>query len=326
MPIGFGQPELEMMGYFQFKKVWLTLVDVRAELRNRGEKFNRMLPKAMLMKKLALLVNIEEKQEARTFLEAENALNDERIAKERRDLVGEAQLLAQMLLADALDAAGQVYVFGKGAFDRLDGEPIDPDFADFMDYDVIKQLWQQRVSPDKTTAVVADALSVLQQATNTLSEIGAAVNGRGTSGMNNATAPKFPSASKMKLATAVEAFSGRQISLTTAFLWGKRINRVACGPAVAYVLTDAGEVFCWGGNKRQWRYFYDDETYVDDEVDPLRGTGALALSSSSSAPALPGAQSSGALSTSHHSNQQAPALQRPLTTRSEMLKLSIPSR
>lgn len=314
-----------MMGYFQFKKVWLTLVDVRAELRNRGEKFNRLLPRTALMKKLALLVNIEEKQEARTLLEAENALNDERIAKERRDLVAEAQLQAQMLLADAMDAAGHVYVFGKGAFDRLDGDPIDPDFAEFMDYEVVRQLWQQRVRPDRTTAVVAEALSVLQDAANTSSKAGDTTNSHQSQSKASSAGSKFPSASKMKLATAVEAFSGRQISLTTAFLWGRRVSHVACGSAVAYALTDAGEAFCWGGNKRQWRYFYDDETYVDDEVNPIRAKEAHGMGSSQSASALSQPQPSDASSTEHRSNQQSPGLQRSLTTRSEMLKLSIPS-
>uniref|UniRef100_K3WD88 Calmodulin n=1 Tax=Globisporangium ultimum (strain ATCC 200006 / CBS 805.95 / DAOM BR144) TaxID=431595 RepID=K3WD88_GLOUD len=113
-------PELGMMGYVQFKKVWLSLVDVRAELRNRGERFNRFLPNSTLTKKLEVLVNLEEKQEATTLLEAANALDDERIACERRNLVGEVLLLSRVVLADALDAAGQVYVFGKGPFNYFD--------------------------------------------------------------------------------------------------------------------------------------------------------------------------------------------------------------
>lgn len=293
-----------MLGYRQFKKVWLTLIDVRAELRNRREKFNRFLPNSMLMKKLELLVNLEEKQEARTLLEAENALDDERIAKERRDLVHEAQLLAQMLLADALDAAGQVYVFGKGAFDRLDGQPFEPDFVDFMDYDLIRQLWMQRVRPDRTSSVVVDALSVLQQSMEIQ-----------TIDLGKRSGSRFPSLPKVKLATSVEAFSGRQISLATAFLWGKRINSVAYGTAVTYALTDAGEAFCWGGNKRQWQYFYDDKTNADSEGD------TMALTSSDSH------------SITHGQNLTTPGTigdlkrvqKRPLTARSEMLKLSNPS-
>lgn len=310
-----AKPELELMMYYQFKRVWLMLVDVRAELRNRHEKFNRLLPAAMLLKKLELLVNLEEKQEARTLLEANNALEDERIAKERRDLVHEAQLLSQCLLAEAFDAAGQVYVFGKGAFDRLDGEPVDPDFVEFMDYEMVKQLWRQRVRPDRSSFVVADALKTVNDTKNALRQAGGrggvATGNQAQTDVSTPSIPsiQYPSHAKISIATATEAFSGRQISLATAFLWGKRISHVSCGLAVAYALTDSGEAFCWGGNKRQWRYFYDDKTYVDDESKTFKST-MLAP---------------GVVPHDNRSVQQSTQLHRPLTTRSEMLKLSIPS-
>ncbi|KAE9277152.1 hypothetical protein PF008_g28916 [Phytophthora fragariae] len=112
-----------MLPYVQFKKAWLTVVDVQAELRLRGERFNRFLPNSILAKKLAMLVNSEEKQEAMTLLEANNTLSDEIVVAKRRELVKKARLLAQVTLAEALDAAGQVYVFGKGAYQRFDSEP-----------------------------------------------------------------------------------------------------------------------------------------------------------------------------------------------------------
>ncbi|KAF1783522.1 EF-Hand 1, calcium-binding site [Phytophthora cactorum] len=139
--------DLEMLSYLQFKKAWLSVVDVQAELRQRGEKFNRFLPPKMLAKKLAMLVSLEEKQEALTLLEANNTLSDEMIATQRRELVTEARCLARVTLAEALDAAGHVYVFGKGAYQRFDCEPKEPDFVDFMDYNIVRELWQQRVCP-----------------------------------------------------------------------------------------------------------------------------------------------------------------------------------
>ncbi|KAG6970059.1 hypothetical protein JG688_00005067 [Phytophthora aleatoria] len=143
----YEDPELEMLSYLQFKKAWLSVVDVQAELRQRGEKFNRFLPPKMLAKKLAMLVSLEEKQEALTLLEANNTLSDEMIATQRRELVTEARCLARVTLAEALDAAGHVYVFGKGAYQRFDCEPKEPDFVDFMDYNIVRELWQQRVCP-----------------------------------------------------------------------------------------------------------------------------------------------------------------------------------
>ncbi|KAE8954128.1 hypothetical protein PR002_g32172, partial [Phytophthora rubi] len=142
-----------MLPYVQFKKAWLTVVDVQAELRLRGERFNRFLPNSILAKKLAMLVNSEEKQEAMTLLEANNTLSDEIVAAKRRELVKKAHLLARVTLAEALDAAGQVYVFGKGAYQRFDSEPREPDFVEFMEYSVVRDLWHQRVAPPGTTSI-----------------------------------------------------------------------------------------------------------------------------------------------------------------------------
>ncbi|RLN48366.1 hypothetical protein BBJ29_007360 [Phytophthora kernoviae] len=136
----YEDPELEAMPYIQFKKAWLSIVNVQAELRQRGERFNRFLPPAMLAKRLSMIVNLEEKQEARTLLEVNNALSDEDIIVQRRELVKEAQFLARVTLAEALDAAGQVYVFGKGANQRFDSEPREPDFVEFMGYGAIHDL------------------------------------------------------------------------------------------------------------------------------------------------------------------------------------------
>ncbi|KAG7387160.1 hypothetical protein PHYPSEUDO_014680 [Phytophthora pseudosyringae] len=268
----YEDPELEMMPYVQFKKAWLSIVDVHAELRLRGEKFNRFLPPRMLTKKLAMLVNLEEKQEAMTLLEANNTISDEIIAAQRRGLAKEARLLAHVTLAEALDAAGQVYVFGKGAYQRFDSEPKEPDFVDFMEYGIVRELWQQRICPSIGTSTNATASSKSDEknssgskATRTQSASRSAGMKRTNSGdkdssSNSGDGDTRLSPSRTKLETSAHAFANRQVSRTTAFLWGKRVNQVACGAAVAYALTDAGEVFCWGGNKRQWRYFYDEVT------------------------------------------------------------------
>ncbi|KAL3665627.1 hypothetical protein V7S43_009661 [Phytophthora oleae] len=281
----YEDPETETMPYLQFKKAWLTIVDVQAELRLRGEKFNRFLPPRMLAKKLAMLVNLEEKQEAMTLLEANNTLSDEVIAMQRRELVKEARLLALVTLAEALDAAGQVYVFGKGAYQRFDSEPKEPDFIDFMEYKVVRELWQQRVFPTSETNTNGKNSSGSKAIQST---------GMGPSDVaNNEDGIKRLSPSRTKLEASARAFANRQVSKSTAFLWGKRVNQVACGAAVAYALTDSGEVFCWGGNTRQWKYFYDEAT----------------------------ANGSSSTSGSSHST-----VQHPLTPRSEMLKLfALPS-
>ncbi|TYZ58766.1 hypothetical protein PybrP1_003335 [[Pythium] brassicae (nom. inval.)] len=304
-------PELEMMGYHQFKKVWLSLVDVRAELRGRHERFNRFLPTSVLAKKLEALVTLEEKQEAKTLLEAANSLEDERVARERRELVDDAQLLARVALGEALDAAGQVYVFGKGPFGCFDGEPVQPDFADFLEFGLVQELWTARVRP--SSAATAPALVLEREPAGgpgspepgrPETEDSAATQSPGAS-TTQARTP-LESRSRIAVAAAARAFANRQVSLATAFLWAKRVRSVACGAVAAFAVTDAGEVFCWGGKQRAWRYFYDQSSALASGADgdtverPLRRSGGAR-------PALP--------------NDPG----RPLTTRSEILKLSLPT-
>lgn len=302
-----------MMGYFQFKKVWLSLVDVRVELRNRHEKFNRFLPDSMLIKKLEALVNLEETQEAKTLLEAANALDDEKIARERRNLVDEALILSRVVLGEALDAAGQVYMFGRGPFNSFDGDPIEPDFVDFMEYEVVKELWKERVRPNSMTSTPVESADPHASGTNDISEKTSDSGSKpatgstpSTSTANSSKAPSsaaLQSLSRIAVAAAAQAFTNRQVSLVTAFLWGKRVKHIACGSVVAYAVTDSGEVFCWGGKQRKWQYFYDHSTLKD------RTDGYTADRPQSKGGARPLATEPG----------------RPLTARSEMLKLSIPS-
>lgn len=299
-----------MMGYFQFKKVWLSLVDVRAELRNRHEKFNRFLPDSVLMKKLQVLVNLEEKQEATTLLEAANALDDEKIARERRHLVEEALVLSRVVIGEALDAAGHVYLFGKGPFNCFDGDPMEPDFVDFIEYELVKKLWKERVRPDSTamSTPVESADPSSPEVNDNSEKIGGGGSFKPVSG--NAPNDKAPSStaqlqslSRIAVAAAAQAFESRQVSLVTAFLWGKRVKHIACGSVVAFAVTDSGEVFCWGGKQRKWQYFYDHSTLKDGAdgytVDRPQSRGG--------------------------ERPFVKELDRPLTTRSEMLKFSVPS-
>ncbi|KAG3185138.1 hypothetical protein PC128_g13417 [Phytophthora cactorum] len=295
----YEDPELEMLSYLQFKKAWLSVVDVQAELRQRGEKFNRFLPPKMLAKKLAMLVSLEEKQEALTLLEANNTLSDEMIATQRRELVTEARCLARVTLAEALDAAGHVYVFGKGAYQRFDCEPKEPDFVDFMDYNIVRELWQQRVCPSTGSGPNTANLR--------FAGVKSTDNEKNNSHSHSANIDKRPSPSRTKLEASARAFASRQVSKATAFLWGKRVNHVACGAAIAYALTDAGEVFCWGGNKRQWKYFYDEDTATPVGEDPSTSDALAELAR-------------------FGSRRDSSLLKTPLTARSEMLRLfALPS-
>ncbi|KAJ0406874.1 hypothetical protein ATCC90586_002904 [Pythium insidiosum] len=301
-------PELEMMPYYQFKRVWLSLVDVRAELRQRNAKFNRFLPTSSLVRLLETLVNEEEKQETKMLREAAATLEEERIAKYRRWLVEEATLLARVALSDALDGAGQVYVFGAGAgaLARFDGSPIKPDFVDFMDYEAVESLWRDRVRPSAELVETFEK-AALANASLRAQQSGYQVRRRGE---EDDSAMARLSRTRITLHAAAKAFREQRVSLTTAFLWGKRVRQVACGTTVILALSDTGEVFCWGGNKRQWRYFYDHKTSAAGDVADHVAEAVVAATTTMGEITL--------------QRRGSDVDARPLTTRSEMLQQCLP--
>ncbi|KAF0744754.1 hypothetical protein Ae201684_001209 [Aphanomyces euteiches] len=242
-------PDTEALNYKAFRTIWLSLlVDVRKELSQRNIPYNtisgcnKLLPKSALVKKLEAILDKEEAQEQYTILEAKWNLEWERIRAERERLAREARRFANYVLSDTLDAAGQVYVFGKGTFNRFDGAPAPRDFVDCPHFKTLLELWTKRL-----------------RGTSEVSQ----VDGGGNSGDAVVKAQEQP---KTDVIAAQEmAFQNRLVAINTAWLWGRRIKQVSCGTTVAYALTDSGELFCWGGTQRRWNYLY----HQNDETLPL---------------------------------------------------------
>ncbi|CAK4983743.1 unnamed protein product [Aphanomyces euteiches] len=145
-------PDTEALNYKAFRTIWLSLlVDVRKELSQRNIPYNtisgcnKLLPKSALVKKLEAILDKEEAQEQYTILEAKWNLEWERIRAERERLAREARRFANYVLSDTLDAAGQVYVFGKGTFNRFDGAPAPRDFVDCPHFKTLLELWTKRL-------------------------------------------------------------------------------------------------------------------------------------------------------------------------------------
>ena len=58
------------------------------------------------------------------------------------------------------------------------------------------------------------------------------------------------------------------VSMATVHLWGKSIAQVECGGSVIFARSDAGQLFCWGGSARRWKYIFDPEEGVMGDEHP----------------------------------------------------------
>lgn len=52
-------------------------------------------------------------------------------------------------------------------------------------------------------------------------------------------------------------FSDIKASMVTVFLWGRSVAQVECGGSVIFARTDAGQLYCWGGNTTKWKYVFN---------------------------------------------------------------------
>ncbi|OQR95219.1 regulator of chromosome condensation (RCC1) [Achlya hypogyna] len=239
----FEDPTTESLTYPAFRSLWLTLVDVRKELSNRNIDYNKLLPRSKLAQKLAAVLDKEDAQEQYTMLEAEWNFEWERTKARRETLLANAKRYADYILATTLDVAGQVYAFGKGSFGRFDGPPADKDFVDCPYFSRLFDLWTDRVrGADRWAPLV---------------ETEPEHKSNGWDSPKKLPPPmKRTRVAKDTTETQQLAFQNRTVATNTAWLWARRVKQVSCGASVAYALTDAGELYCWGGTTRSWDYIY----------------------------------------------------------------------
>uniref|UniRef100_K3X146 EF-hand domain-containing protein n=1 Tax=Globisporangium ultimum (strain ATCC 200006 / CBS 805.95 / DAOM BR144) TaxID=431595 RepID=K3X146_GLOUD len=133
--------------YKEFRSMWIRLSNVREELTKRGVEIPKYATPWKLQQILETILDEEEAREALVFAEAQNFMHKQR-EKERRQLLGKkAVVRAQDELTAALDAAGQVYIFGTGKYDQFAGEAVIRDEALFPGFTAVREIWSFRVNP-----------------------------------------------------------------------------------------------------------------------------------------------------------------------------------
>lgn len=133
--------------YSEFRKIWLHLGDIRGELERRGIRFGKRTPKAVMMRRLEELIDEEEQMEEQALAQAKQWRNWQAEQKEKEHAIKMAKKRSRQELANALDIAGQVYVFGVGAYGQFSADASRPHGA-FKSFELVQTLWNERVIPD----------------------------------------------------------------------------------------------------------------------------------------------------------------------------------
>lgn len=250
--------------YEEFKACWLDCVDVRTELRKRNVHFGKMTPTYALKKKLAKLVDEEEDMESKVLASADQNLLYGRTKEEKIDLFKRARARADEAITHALDAAGQVYVFGRGSHAQFRGEAYRHHFKDFSK---VHDLWTKRVAPiggssdHRRSGTHNNAHRHRTSHVKKRDEKGKMVT---ETGVKSAAAEARERAEEMRNPEDddestgwVDPFLRVNTMVNTSFLWGRGIISVSIGESCAMCVDKDGHVYAWGGNDRWYRTAVD---------------------------------------------------------------------
>ena len=144
------KPGSREIKYEGFKKAWLLLGNPTKELVERGiPNLPKFASRHQLVGILENVLDDEERLEALAKAEADRWQKLQERTNLRREYIRKAKEQAGLELGAALDAAGQVYVIGKGANEQFSGKPkkeMSTSSFQQVGFDLLQSLWDGRVS------------------------------------------------------------------------------------------------------------------------------------------------------------------------------------
>eukprot|EP01041_Mallomonas_annulata_P005267 gene5267-10537_t len=278
--------------YEEFLQLYLSSCDVKKELEDRGIDVPLLSKRSVLEDILLEILQEEESRERRALQEAKRYKKWMQLVKEKRKLLQRAQWRAYNELRSAMDAAGQVYVFGNGTRNQFSSNSntssLNKKSAENMNFDMFEQLlkvWEDRVHPEQLINTLrlqrrAEDQEEARQAKLRSDAAAAEKDGIGGGGGKEAKDAEnddtgfvgaigpakidfdahrklidpFREAMKSK-------FRGLNVAINTAALWGRRVHHVAISDNVMFALADTGEIYSWGGHNHWWNELQPDSVY-----------------------------------------------------------------
>ena len=222
--------------YHEFKKVWLDLVNPRKELEKRNIELPLFMTPWALKAKLAEVVEAEEDQEAHAIATAEAFRTHMQNLAQKKIDVAAALKRAHIELANALDVAGQVYLFGSGTRGQFLHNAIRPGQV-FDGFHEVDETFKTRVAPngppkDFQAARISDELAKQ-----------GALHIYGSTKQKKKVKKEDPNASY---------FDNVYCAPHCSTLWGRGVTEVGIGENTAFACNKFGEIFGWGGRKHLW--------------------------------------------------------------------------
>jgi Ca2+-binding EF-hand superfamily protein len=138
--------------WHEFRNLFVLNCDVRKELEDRNVELATIVPRKTMLQQLRSILLDEEVRERRAIAEALRNKLWVFLIREKKRFLQEAHFRSYRELRTAIDAAGQVYVFGRGTSNQFDDKAateIKTSKFKFEHLDRLAELWNDRVIPQQ---------------------------------------------------------------------------------------------------------------------------------------------------------------------------------
>ena len=136
-----------LIEYNEFKRAWLTLVNPRKELTDRGVQIPTLATHSQIVRMLESVLNQEEEREAKAIETAKDWAFRQKVLKNRTDIFNKALDRYHLELSLSLDLAGQVYIFGDGTSNRFHEAAIEVEELSHhcKENELLQFLWRRKL-------------------------------------------------------------------------------------------------------------------------------------------------------------------------------------
>jgi len=222
--------------YDEFQKVWARVGNTKKELADRNILIPKLATNAQLVKILETTIDEEEEKEKLALAEAERWRKWQAEIRVRKAFITQAKRRAEEELRKAMDAAGQVYVFGSGTLSQFSKSPKEDMSSNQFKLEgqpKLRKIWNRRIrdSPE-IDYVFEESLSKkesirLQKHTH-------------------------QSTHRLEKTALEHTLLNKNVNENTVTLWGRRPKQIAVSESVMFCLCEAGHIYAWGGNDPWW--------------------------------------------------------------------------
>lgn len=238
----------------------MRIGNTRKELTDRGIPIPKFTTDGQLIRKLEKVLEEEEEREKLALAEAERWRKWQSELRVRKAFIERAKYRADTELRAAMDAAGQLYVFGSGTFKQFSKEPrrnMSTSSYQLEGMEKLTEIWNERIDFNHFGS------SGSNRNLHQVPQINEMVSKKESKQLleDKESNGKDVEVVHEERKSRHGLFAGKNVCKNTISLWGRRPRQVAIADNVIYALCETGQIYTWGGNDLWWHEIEPDSQW-----------------------------------------------------------------